>query len=229
MEIIIGRDANTSQLDITIGQKVVQLGNVGSVPRTVSRKHCCIVVDKKGLWSIENIKAENSTYVNGVRIEKKALKEGDVVSLGSEQYKLDMSTIAEVIKKALPKTADIRPLKKIWDEYEHESLKQVIAERRFNALRGATGIVTMIAIVLAMFLGHNIYYLGAYCFAILLVLAFTIKAYRDSTRNPLQKKEMTLKFRKQYVCPNCGHHFTMNYDELSLYESCPWRKAKFIK
>ena len=140
-----------------------------------------------------------------------------------------MKAISEIVYRIIPKTADIRPLKKVWENYEEESLKQVIAERRFNALRGATGIVTMIAIVLAMFLGHNIYYLAAYSFAIFLVLAFTIKAYRDSTRNPLQKKKMASDFRKQYVCPNCGHHFTMNYDELSVYDSCPWCKAKFIK
>lgn len=229
MEVIIGRDANTSRLDVIIGQKVVQLGDVGNVPKSVSRKHCIIVIANDGTWSIENIKAENTTYVNGVSIERKTIGDDDIITLGAEKYRLDLHSVKDIVNKALPKTVDIRPLKKVWEDYDHESLKQVIAERRFNALRGATGIVTMIAIVLAMFLGHNVYYLCAYCFAIILVLAFTIKAYRDSTRNPLQKKETTMKFRKQYVCPNCGHHFTMNYDELTLYDTCPWCKAKFIK
>lgn len=229
MYVIIGRDANTSQLDITIGQKVERLGAVGCVPNTVSRKHCLIDVCDNGTWIIESLKDENSTFVNGLSVKKKILNKNDKVSLGIDKFPLDLKAISEIVYRIIPKTADIRPLKKVWENYEEESLKQVIAERRFNALRGATGIVTMVAIVLAMFLGHNIYYLAAYCFAIFLVLAFTIKAYRDSTRNPLQKKKMASDFRKQYVCPNCGHHFTMNYDELSVYDSCPWCKAKFIK
>lgn len=229
MNVIIGRDADTSQLNITIGQKVERLGGVGSVPNTVSRKHCLIDVCDDGTWIIENLKEENSTFVNGLSVEKKVLNKNDKVTLGIDNFPLDLGAISEIVYRIIPKTADIRPLKKVWENYEEESLKQVIAERRFNALRGATGIVTMIAIVLAMFLGHNIYYLAAYSFAIFLVLAFTIKAYRDSTRNPLQKKKLASDFRKQYVCPNCGHHFTMNYDELSVYDSCPWCKAKFIK
>lgn len=229
MDVIIGRDANTSQLDITIGQQVFRLGSFVSVPMTVSRKHCRLVIADDGTWTIENIKTENSTFVNGIQIVKKAISQDDNITLGSDKYALDLKAIANVVEKVMPKNADIRPLKKVWDDYEQENLKQVIAERRFNALRGATGIVTMTAIVLAMFLGHNIYYVGAYCFAILLVLIFTIKAYRDSTRNPLRKKKITEEFRKHYVCPNCGHHFTMSYDELSLYDACPWCKSKFIK
>lgn len=229
MDVIIGRDANTSQLDITIGQQVFRLGSIGSVPMTVSRKHCRIVIGDDSSWTTENIKAENSTYVNGIQIEKKAITQNDIITLGSDKYRLDLKAISNVVEKVMPKTADIQPLKKVWEDCEQENLKQVIAERRFNALRGATGIVTMTAIVLAMFLGHNIYYVGAYCFAILLVLLFTIKAYRDSSRNPLRKKEVTSEFRKKYVCPNCGHHFSMSYDELSLYDACPWCKAKFIK
>ena len=37
MQVIIGRDAKTSQLAVVIGQQVVRLGTPGSVPQTVSR------------------------------------------------------------------------------------------------------------------------------------------------------------------------------------------------
>ena len=48
MQIIIGRDAKTSQLNVIIGQQTLRLGAPGSVPQTVSRQHCRITVTEGG-------------------------------------------------------------------------------------------------------------------------------------------------------------------------------------
>ena len=70
MQVIIGRDAKTSQLAVVIGQQVVRLGNPGSVPQTVSRQHCRITATADGCYQVENLKEANITYINNVGILK---------------------------------------------------------------------------------------------------------------------------------------------------------------
>lgn len=228
MEFIIGRDPQTSQLKVACGQQSISLGNPGDVPMTVSRQHCLLTVDN-GHCTIKNLKPQNVTFVNDMAIAQKSVKESDTVTLGSEKYRIDLASILKAIQQLAPKTADIRPLQAVWEEHDKHSLDQVIAERRFNALRGATSLITMTAIILALTVGRNIWYIMLYCLAILVSFLFTIKAYKDSTNVPKKRKEQDMEFRSKYVCPNCGHHFTMPYDELSQYEACPYCKAKFLK
>lgn len=228
MEYIIGRDQQTSQLKVAFGQQSIRLGNSGDVPKTVSRQHCLLTVDN-GHCTIKNLKPQNVTFVNDMAIAQKSVKESDTVALGPEKYSIDLASILKAIQELTPKTADIRPLQVLWEEHDQHSLDQVIAERKFNALRGATGLITMTAIILALTVGRNIWYLVLYCVAIFASFFFTVKAYKDSTNVPKRRKEQERVFRSKYVCPNCGHHFTMPYDELSQYDVCPYCKAKFIK
>ena len=228
MEYIIGRDPQTSQLKVVCGQQSIRLGNPGDVPMTVSRQHCLLTVDN-GHYTIKNLKPQNFTFVNSVPIAQKSVKKSDSVTLGSEKYHIDLAAILKAIKQVAPKTADIRPWQALSEEHEQHSLDQVIAERRFNALRSATGLITMTAIILALTVGRNVWYILLYCVAVFASLFFTIKAYRDSTNVPTKRKEQEKEFRSKYVCPNCGHHFSMPYDELSQYDACPYCMAKFIK
>ena len=228
MEFIIGRDPQTSQLKVACGQQSIRLGNPGDVPMTVSRQHCLLTVDKYH-YTIKNLKPQNVTFVNGMAIAQKSVKESDVITLGPEKYRIDLAAILKAVRQLAPKTADIRPLQALWEEHDQHSLDQVIAERKFNALRGATGLITMTAIILALTVGRNVWYIMLYCVAIFASFFFTIKAYRDSTNVPKKRKEQEKEFRSKYVCPNCGHHFTMPYDELSQYDVCPYCKAKFIR
>ena len=228
MEYVIGRDPQTSQIKIACGKQSVRLGNPGDVPMTVSRQHCSLIVDN-GHYILKNLKPQNYTYVNNVAIEQKSVKESDNITLGSEKFNVDFTAILHVIKQLTPRTVDIRPLQALWEDHDQHSLDQIIAERKFNALRGATGLITMTAIILALTVGRNVWYILLYCMAILASFFFTIKAYKDSTNVPKKRKEQEKQFRSKYVCPNCGHHFTMPYDELSQYDFCPYCKAKFIK
>lgn len=50
MELIIGRDASTSQLRITMGQQSKTFGVAGSVPMTVSRQHCSLTINPDGSY-----------------------------------------------------------------------------------------------------------------------------------------------------------------------------------
>lgn len=229
MEYIIGRDQATSQLKISAGQQSARLGAPGSVPMTVSRQHCAITTDGHGHYAIRNLKPQNVTYVNGLAVESKHVGKSDSVALGPERYLVDMKSVFAFIDKVEPKYVDIRHLRQVWDDYKKQGLEMTVAERRFNALRSATGLVTMVAIVLALTVGHSPLYFALYGLAIVLTAGFAIKAYINSTKIPQQREELNDWFRHEYVCPNCGRHFNMNYEDLAQYDACPWCKAKFKK
>ena len=227
MEIIIGRDAETAQLRIEADGKVMRHGMAGCVPKSVSRQHCSIVMDAGGNMTVKNLKAENETFVNGRSVECKAVKEGDRIELGESRYPVDW----KVIMSVMPIIADIRPLEKVWTKYQEQRLEQQIKERRFGTLRSATGLITMVAIALSMFTGRDsTIYLILYGAAILISLAFTIKAYRESANAPRRMQELSDRFQKDYVCPKCGHFLGMqSYDILKQNDGCPYCKAKYRK
>ena len=52
MEIIIGRNAQTGQLSLTMGTQTKSFGAANSVPRSVSRRHCRIQVLPNGTYTI---------------------------------------------------------------------------------------------------------------------------------------------------------------------------------
>lgn len=81
MELIIGRDASTSQLRITMGQQSKTFGVAGSVPMTVSRQHCSLTINPDGSYRITNLKPQNVTFVNEVEIMAKTIMEKDKMEL----------------------------------------------------------------------------------------------------------------------------------------------------
>ncbi len=57
----------------------------------VSGRHAILSITPDGVYEIQDIGSKNGIYVNGDRVIKKALQEGDKVLLGS--YELDWLTI----------------------------------------------------------------------------------------------------------------------------------------
>lgn len=224
--IIIGRDANTAQLKLTIGQQSKSFGSQNCVPQTVSRRHCSLTLSDDGSYKLHNLNPQNVTYVNGLECEAKTVTMRDRIELGPQHFLLDW----DVVRQIVPAIADIRPLEAVWTEYDSHSTAQLIADRKFNALRGATGLVTMIAIIFSFVLGHGPIYIVFYVVAIFVTLFFTIKAYKDSSKVPLKNKKMKEDFQRNYVCPHC-HHFLgfQSFEILSQYDACPYCKTKFRK
>lgn len=229
MEVIIGRDAETSKLRISVaGQQSKLLGTNGSVPNSVSRQHCSIVINADNTYRVKNLKAQNVTFVNGTAVESKQVTEKDTVELGADHYVLEWAYILQL----KPKVVDIRPLKKIWEEYNIKVLNMTVKERRANSLRAGTGLLTMGAIAIGFVLGREeagALYAILYGTAILLTLAFFVKSLIDASKLPREKQKMTEKFQHEYTCPNCGRFFGQPYDQLKLYDSCPYCKTVFRK
>ena len=226
MEIIIGRDQQTRQLCIVKDGNSKLYGQPGSVPMDVSRHHISLQPTGSGKWQIKNLNERNVTFVNGIAVESKMISESDKVELGNSHYLFSWAALQE------PKveTIDIRPLKAIWKEYDEQKFDAQIAERKFNAARSATGIITMLAIACSIILGHGPIYIMLYAVAIGISVAFTYQAYIKSTEVPQQQRELTKHFQQRYVCPKCGHFlgFT-DYDILTQNDACPYCKTKYKK
>jgi len=48
----------------------------------VSRKHC-VIWEAEGCWMLEDLVSRNGVYVNGERVSKTLLREGDIIQVGS--------------------------------------------------------------------------------------------------------------------------------------------------
>ena len=230
MEIIIGRNAQTGQLSLNMGTQIKNIGAPNSVPRSVSRRHCRIQVLPNGTYTIENLKMENDTFVNGSPIFTKTVTSSDVVELGGEHYKLDWSAINQLIEQSTPKTADIRPLRRIWMRYEEETNAIQADLARKNAIRGIAGAFGTLGILCTFIdsLGPLRFVLMS--IGLLITVTMVVISYNDSKKAPVKRKMLQQKLRNNYVCPNCKKFFNMDYDLLTRqYDQCPYCKAKFIK
>ena len=226
MEIIIGRDQNTRQLSIIKDGNSKLYGQPNSVPMDVSRHHISLQPAGNGKWQIKNLNERNVTFVNGIAVESKTISESDKIELGNSHYLFSWSALQE------PKveTIDIRPLKKVWDDYKNKTSELNMAAQKFNIARSATGIVTMLAIACGFVIGHGPIYILFYGIAIALSLCFLYKAWTDVARTQERRDEYQEEFDTKWVCPKCGRPLTAkNYTVLSKLDGCPYCKTKYRK
>ena len=234
MDIIIGRNAQNGTLNFTMGQKTTSYGAPNSVPRSVSRRHCRIEVLPNGTYTIENLKMENDTFVNGSPIFKKTVTTSDTIELGGERYKLSWEVIQKIITSAIPappKTADIRPLRYVWERYEMDTNAIASSMAKKNAIRGGTGAISMIGMAVAFIPGLENVRIIMIVIAVFIIILMAIISLIDAQNAPKKRKALQQRLRNEYVCPNCKKFFmNMDYDLLHRqYDNCPYCKAKFIK
>ena len=223
MEIIIGRDPKSSKMMMTVDSKEQPSTTSESLPNSVGRQHCSFTI-KDGKIHIKNLDVNNFTYVNGQIIESKVISKSDKIELGKDRFLVDWA----LFNPYMP--TDISPLKKVWEDYENENISLQIKERKFNAIRSATGIFTMVAIALSIATGgRSKWYFVLYGVAILASVIFFVKAYLDSSKIPQKRLELTRQFQRDYVCPRCKHSMgTQPYEFLAQNSNCPYCKTQFI-
>jgi hypothetical protein len=56
----------------------------------VSSHHASVVLDR-GLFAVEDLQSTNGTFVNGVRVSRRVLKDGDVLQVGQHRLVLDQT------------------------------------------------------------------------------------------------------------------------------------------
>ena len=225
MIVQVGRDTGVPRLVMTVNGQPVWYGQKADVPDSVSSSHCTLE-ETGDMIRLRNTNLNNETFVNGQSVLTKVINRGDRIELGSAHYPLDWSAI----DKVLPPKIYIGHLEKIWNDYEKQRMELQIAERKFNSIRSATGIITMLAIALSMMLGRqNVWYVVLYSFAVIASALLTYKAYRNAAAVPQKQQALSKQFQKDYVCPHC-HRFIGNqsYDLLSQNACCPYCKTQFV-
>ena len=109
MEIIIGREEGARRLHCIVGGREFNIGQAGAVPLSVSRRHCKISVNGSNI-SIENIKAQNVTFVDGNQVVSKGITSNNCV--GGIRQPQDEDT--ERCCKICEQTTSARSILHVW-------------------------------------------------------------------------------------------------------------------
>ena len=226
MEIIIGRNQQTRQLNVIKDGKEKIYGNAGSVPMDVSRHHISLQTAGAGKWQIKNLNERNVTFVNGIAVESKTISENDKVELGNSHYLFPWDALQE------PKveTADIRPLRKVWEEYNKENIRIRKQQKNIGLLASIPMGFTMLGGLIAG-VGPEEIRGVAYLFTAIALLIMLYGFYRRFNDNSIEKQEeLKKKLLRNYTCPKCGHFLGFqDYEVLTQSDACPYCKTKYKK
>ncbi len=237
MELTIGRDQESSRLSITIdGSRSAMYGQKGSVPKSVSRKHCTITISEGG-YRVSNLNHQNITFVNETQVESRGFNpETDKIRLGSCKYELKILEILValgVVKApaAAPKECSIAHLEQVWNSNHDTKLQLQIKEKKTAAIRSATGLITTVSIVCACIPSMETLRIPLITISIVVGIYFAVVMYRSSSQTPIFLDKLDKQFRKDYTCPSCqkflGYH--QPYEELLKSGVCPYCKMKLTE
>ena len=231
MEIIIGREEGVRRLHCIVGGREFNIGQAGTVPLSVSRRHCKISVNGNNI-SIENLKVQNVTFVDGNQIFSKVITPASRVQLGEEKYLMPLQQVLQLAGgssgygsaaiKEVP-TFSLTPMKAVWKEYEDRRM-----EIQDNAAKSANnqrlqGIISMLGMCVGFIPGIDqtiriIFIITALSFA---VYFFIIGRNGATVQRQLQ--ELDNEFAKKYKCPNpaCGKPFgPIPYRNIEYTKQC---------
>lgn len=238
MDIIIGRESGTTEprLCLKIGNTTKYMGAPGSVPKSVSRSHCVVSINGDNL-SVNNVSDQNALYVNGMEYKTKSITELDLVELGPERYRVDLSALLKIVKggnskpvAAAPevKSYNIRPLKRIWDNYTEAKLNIQTRERKIGAYSAIPGAILAGSGILACVVDGLKIIFGVIAVIAMVVLA--VVRSKGASNVPFMHKELDEKFQDDYVCPHCSHFLgNQSYKLILRNGGCPWCKSKFTE
>ena len=201
-------------------------GQPNSVPLDVSRQHLSMSSSGDGKWKIRNLNDKNVTYVNGISVESKEVSEKDKVELGRSHYLLQWSLFATPKQE----TVDIRPLKRIWDEYENDLLEITETERKKQNFQRFAGILSSTGILFMFAEGMGSLRFILTGISLLISLILFLGGLSSDSSQAVKKNELEKDFRKRYICPKCGHYLgNTPYDVLIQNNACQYCKSKYIK
>ena len=226
MEIIIGRDQNTRQLNINKDGQIKLYGQPGSVPMDVSRNHASLQPMGAGRWKIKNLNDRNVTFVNGIAVESKTISESDRIELGNSHYLFQWNALSE------PKveTIDIRHLERIWDWYETTQLEMKESERRIQNNQKLASMLSSCGILFVFVEGLGFLRFVLMGLSILITLYLWYRGNNSDSSLNIKLNDLSKEFRKKYTCPKCGHFMgNIPYDVLIQNDGCTNCKRRFKK
>lgn len=240
--LFIGKEQTQGRLAVFMEQNGKPLmalsGLPGSVPNSVSRckpaekmAHCKIDVDRRGNLLLTNLKPQNVTYVNGVEVLSKKISLDSKIELGRDHFQLDILNILDIATKLMPIIYSIRPLERVWNDYEQKTYGLKRKQRSLANLKS----LYMPCVILSTLSGVIVRYLGAdnnvanafsYVFYGIAAVIMFYGLYKSWTDKSLEEgKKITDEFQRDYVCPNpeCRHYLNMqSYQVLRQNKKCPY-------
>lgn len=237
MEIIIGREEGARRLHCIADGREFNVGQAGCVPASVSRKHCKIIINGNTM-SIENLKPQNVTFVDGNQVFNKTITATSKIQLGNEKVSIPLQQILQLAtgrpvtggtqnpQQPQASTFSLRPLKKVWEEYEKQMIQIDVdaaekkkSEKRKSRLQGLCSSVGML-FVLIPDLGFIRYVLLG--ISVLMTLYFLFKE-DDDDLSIIKKNKLKEDLANEYKCPNpaCGKPFgTTPYRRIEFTNKC---------
>ena len=227
MEIIIGREEGARRLHCVAGGREFNIGAAGSVPLSVSRQHCKVTVNGSDI-TIENIKVQNITFVDGNQIVSKTISATSKVQLGEERFLIPLQQILQLAtggKVGAPEvpTFSLKPLKSVWEEYDRRKMEiQNHAAKSANKQR-LQGILSMLGMCVGFIPG-----IDQTIRIVIIVAALAIAVYffiKGSMNESVQQQlhDLDEEFAKKYKCPNpkCGKPFgSVPYRNIEYNKQC---------
>ena len=227
MEIIIGREEGARRLHCVAGGREFNIGAAGSVPLSVSRQHCKLTVNGNDI-TIENIKVQNITFVDGNQIVSKTISATSKVQLGEERFLIPLQQILQLAtggKMGGPDvpTFSLKPLKSVWEEYDRRKMEiQNDAAKSANKQR-LQGILSMLGMCVGFIPGiDQTVRIVIIVAALAIAIYFFIKGSMNETVQQ-QLHDLDEEFAKKYKCPNpkCGKPFgNVPYRNLEYNKQC---------
>lgn len=231
IEMLIGRESGTEKPRLAVFRegKTEYYGTPGSVPKSVSRRHCRVTLDDNLIITIEDVTDDNCMFVNGEDCKRrKNLRMDDRIELGWEHYVLELENIIRGL--STQQTWHIAHLEQVYETYHQSKLENQIKQGKLGALSALPGILSMTSIGVAfIFDGARLPMIAV---AAVFAIVFAVIRIRNASEIPLKLKKMDEDYREQYVCPNpmCGRFLgTMTYKDLLKNRACPYCKAKLIE
>lgn len=228
MEIIVGTQGNQK---IPINDK------------TVSRKHCRVISNGDGTFTVENLSKTSYTMVDGRRVIRTVASQDSKLQLGPYFTVILKNLFGEAPKKQMPapqnaapkqeqvNTYDITHLKWIWEEHNRKNIESVEKQKKINLIRTGGMVFSMGGGLLAGLASLPI--IGSVCGGVgLISLVYSFIGMKDSETTE-DKQARQDQFDAHWVCPNpeCGRTLpAKNYKMLVRnHKSCPYCKSKYIE
>lgn len=226
MDIIIGREEGARRLHCVAGGREFNIGAAGSVPLSVSRQHCKLKVNGSNI-TIENIKAQNITFVDGNQVFSKSISATSCVQLGKERYQIPLQQILQLTigtpdGQPIP-TFSLKPLKNVWQEYDDRRMEiQNKAAKSANKQR-LQGILSMLGMCIGFIPGiDQTIRIVIIVAALAIAIYFFVKGSMNATVQQ-QLHDLDEEYAKKYKCPNpkCGKPFgSIPYRNIEYNKQC---------
>jgi cell division protein FtsL len=226
MDIIIGREEGARRLHCVAGGREFNIGAAGCVPLSVSRQHCKLTVNGSNI-TIENIRAQNITFVDGNQVFSKSISATSRVQLGKERYLIPLQQILQLAigtpdGQPIP-TFSLKPLKNVWQEYDDRRMEiQNKAAKSANKQR-LQGILSMLGMCIGFIPGiDQTIRIVIIVAALAIAIYFFVKGSMNATVQQ-QLHDLDEEYAKKYKCPNpkCGKPFgSIPYRNIEYNKQC---------